>query len=788
MSILETNIFPITNLDELSSQYRLYQIRGLKKDEYDLNTQNIIKKLSFDLESPVTVISKDEIPHLVLRDDAPDPPDELALVRTVVMFEPTDKVVTLDYKNPTVETVKICLRFLNFAIQGYLNHRRRDLWQAVSGRPFFNKKHIVASPNIAVHPGFSVRVVDTPDNGFGLCVDVTQKYISIYPLPLYLTHDQFEKFKKQNCVYHYGHRWFEIKLLELSDLNVRERKYPKNGNVVRLLDDIKEETRKPWPVELANLPEDSSAALYKNNKGEDRSAPTGLCYPTYDTEDERVAKLHKKSKLPPHIRRRRISEVVKTYLTDLKFGKERINIDTRPLTAPQKMFQVPDLEFGNNHILSVRGTEGAQHVSLDKLGESRLELLMDPEAGPYATDSLARQYIILPESIASNMGTAFLENLGNAVDQLYARGGRYEPILITYNDQGPKNFLAQGRAILEAVDSEEREPGFGVVMIHHTTDRPKRSHDQLGAMVIRELRKKSIYTAIIHSEVAQECYELDEEDKRYRPVRDRKGKLTGYVRNVALNKILLTNELWPFVLATPLNADLTIGIDVKEHTAGYIFVGKYGKMIRPEDQTTSQKESLSSDQIYDMFYKVIKEEANTVTEYTIERIVVQRDGILYKREQKGILKAIDALKSDQVLPFSADVTILEIPKSTAAPFRLFETYEKGKGKDWVENPQVGHYYIQDNTDGYVCATGRAFPRPGTVRPLCVRYVCGSMPFEQALEDVYCLTVLAWTRPEDCSRTPITTKINDRRLEEAAAEYNEEAVEYSDNKTVEVVNE
>src|SRR6516162_997920 len=43
--------------------------------------------------------------------------------------------------------------------------------------------------------------------------------------------------------------------------------------------------------------------------------------------------------------------------------------------------------------------------------------------------------------------------------------------------------------------------------------------------------------------------------------------MNGYLQNVALNKILLTNNFWPFVLATPLHADLTIGIDVKNQTA-----------------------------------------------------------------------------------------------------------------------------------------------------------------------------------------------------------------------------
>ena len=46
--------------------------------------------------------------------------------------------------------------------------------------------------------------------------------------------------------------------------------------------------------------------------------------------------------------------------------------------------------------------------------------------------------------------------------------------------------------------------------------------------------------------------------------------------------MLLTNEKWPFVLATPLHADLTVGIDVKQNTAGFTVVGRLGNNVRRE--------------------------------------------------------------------------------------------------------------------------------------------------------------------------------------------------------------
>jgi hypothetical protein len=52
-----------------------------------------------------------------------------------------------------------------------------------------------------------------------------------------------------------------------------------------------------------------------------------------------------------------------------------------------------------------------------------------------------------------------------------------------------------------------------------------------------------------------------------------------------------------------------------------------------------------------------------------------------------------------------------------------------------------------------------------------------MALEHCLEDVYFLSVLAWARPENCMRDPVTTKLNDRFLGEEAGEYDVAALEF-----------
>jgi len=778
MTRLETNVFPITNLVELSSNYRLYRIRGLdpSQSEYHQNCQHIKRKLSYHLRDPVTVIQRDDSPHLVVREVAAEPPSPFPLVRTAVMFEPCPEILKLDYTVRSPDNDEICLRFLQFMIQAPL-HRNPTLWQPGAGRPFFKKKATRLTSDLSLYEGFSVRAVLTPDAGLGLCVDVTSKTVSTPSLPHQIARDEFANWKGRHCIYHYGHQWYEIQVRALSDLSVSEYLIEQNGTWLSLLDYIVQESKKPIPPELAQTPHDASVILYQDNRGQERAVPTPLCYPVYGTDDEEASRQHRSTILPPHRRRSKILAFANQYLERLQFGDTYLSIASRPASAPRRMFVVPDLRFGGNRILSVRGTSGAQHTSLDELGRARLDLLQDRKAGFYDKDPLGRQYLILPQSVCASYGKRFLEDLRHTVDRFFPQKTGYDPTVVTYSDGVPRTFPHQGNAILKAVETECQKPGYAVTMIHHTTDRQLRKEDQLAALVVRELRERfDICSAIIHTTVGHECYQLvnnQQGEPIYVPRNSKRGKLSGYLRNVALNKVLLTNQRWPFILTTPLNADITIGIDVKGNTAGLVLVGKKGAKIRSLIKTSRQKEKLLEDQLQSYLVELLEEELQVYTE-SVRHIVIHRDGRTYPSETRGAYNAIKHLKARNMIASDASLTILEIPKTSPARFRLFEVFHRN-GRPWIENPQVGYYYSVNEEEGYLCSTGRAFPRPGTTRPLHVRRVSGTLPLDKCLEDIYYLTALAWTRPEDCTRHPITIKLNDRFLGEEATEYDSDAV-------------
>src|SRR5262249_7858276 len=145
---------------------------------------------------------------------------------------------------------------------------------------------------------------------------------------------------------------------------------PADGRQMTLLEYVVAESRKPIPAELAAVPHYAAVIHYLTNQGESRSAPASLCYPVHDTQGE-GGRTHRDTILSPVDRRDLIRKFVSQHLLRLRFGDTTVRVSPDPVQIPQRLFQVPDYQFGNDRVLSVRGTPGAHHVSLDNVGRTR---------------------------------------------------------------------------------------------------------------------------------------------------------------------------------------------------------------------------------------------------------------------------------------------------------------------------------------------------------------------------------------------------------------------------------
>ncbi len=791
MATIESNILPILNLPELASTYKLYRIRGLDADhpDYYLNRDHLGWRISYLLRIPALVIERDQVPYLVMPADAPEPPSPFMVVMGQVAFERTGNNFEIDFTQRSPETDAICLRFLQFTIQAPL-HGHPNLWQPRSGGPFYEKKPVDSHGEIVSYRGFSVRAMVAADGGIGLCVDVATCYASATSLPADLSRDEFQRrWKGRRFVYHFGHNWYEIRAEGLSDFSTSQHMLSRDGRTFTLLNYLLENSRKPLPPELANLSPDAAVVIYRDNRGSERAAPAPLCYAVYGTEDPQVARHHSRAQLPPRIRRLMIHQYARRYLARLRFGSVLVRVSAQPLAVPNRVFQVPDLRFGHGALLSVRGTPGAQQIGLDRLGAVRLTLLQDRSAGFYEAEALYRQYLILPRSALESYGSRFIEDLKRSLNSLYPGGG-YSPQIVAYDDGVPRKFVPQARVLLKAFDELVTESGYALVMIHPMADRLLRQEDELSAFVLRELRKRDVQAAVIHTETPGQCYELVNDGTRgpsYVSKDGERGRLDGYLRNVALNKVLLTNRRLPFLLATRLHADLVVGIDVKNHTAGLAVLDAYGGLFLANFRESKQKERLLEDQIKVYLIEVIRTAAQHL-DYLPRHMVIHRDGRVFLSEIRGARKAIAALAREGILHAEATLTLVEISETAPAPLRIFDVSERSGSKIWVENPTIGTYFIASNRNGYLCTTGRPLLAGvrGTVRPLHVRLVEGALSLEDCLEDVFFLSSLTWTRPEGCMRAPITIKLLDRFLLERGTEYDEDQLEFESEPEAEEV--
>ena len=777
---IETNCFRIDGLEALNTTYRLYQIAGLRRDSsgYYSNVQRLVRQLSFKMKAPVMDCDRGGETFLVIPSGFGEPPDHVMLVGAVAVLRDTRETIDLDFTTPHPDLDPVRLRFLQFIFQGPL-FRDSRLWQPGAGKPFFLKDPSRRFGAIDLYEGFAIRVVPHPGNGFGLVVDLRRKLVSKSALPVSPTREQINALKGRSCLYKMGHMWFEVTLDGLADLSISTPSIQLDGEAVSLIDYLHRKFRKPVPASIANLSPDGAAIYYRTNGPDQRSAPAALCHLVEDTHSPAGARYQHKTVIKPYERHRQINLIVKKFLRRVQVGDVTLSVSNRAGRTRTKPFLPPNLRFGNDVTLSLEEKERNAYT-IKNYGQSRLTLLKDENAGFFDQRPLDRQYLVLPRSVENSYGSQFLKDLKMQVDGLYPNGGGYDPEVIIYDDLNiRRDFVGQSRAIREAVECADVKPGGALVMVHRYDRRP-RSADQLVAWTVKEFPDLFwLNAAVIHTEMAKKAYGsmMRGDATRYIVKDSERSRFSGYLRNVALNKILLTNGKWPFILDTPLHADVVIGIDVKNNTAAFTLIANGGKIIRLSTSSSRQKEQLLKGQVKKFVRNLIRQEGSHF-ESRPRQIVIHRDGRTWPVEIEGVKEACRQLVKDGYLDPGWQLTVVEIAKSAPAPLRLFDVKPSRSGQGiYVENPMVGNWIQTTPNEGYVCTTGRPFRIPGTPNPLHIRRADGNMSIEHCLSDIFSLSCLTWTRPEGATRLPVSIKLCDRSLFDEAAEYDQDAVEF-----------
>ena len=184
----------------------------------------------------------------------------------------------------------------------------------------------------------------------------------------------------------------------------------------------------------------------------------------------------------------------------------------------------------------------------------------------------------MPKSVLETYGGQVIDDIKEIVNKFFSNDSEieYDPIPISYDDSVQRSVVRLGNSIMKSIEENGVDYGFAVVMIPNIHSKRMGKEDELSNYVLSECRKRNVYASIMHTKVSKNSYAYipNSNSGEWKLINDRRvmSKYRGYIQNVVLNKVLILNSFWPFVLNTKLNSDLIIGIDVKNNTAGFTVI------------------------------------------------------------------------------------------------------------------------------------------------------------------------------------------------------------------------
>jgi hypothetical protein len=777
-----TNQFAITNQDELAVEYRLLRVQGLPPGEsYDKNLQRLVKQVAYEMRQPVAPVRQGDDHCLAIPAHVPLPPLQQRLTPHVATLQPASTIQPLAFNHLDAATLPIAVAFLHFAFGGLL-WRDRRLWEY--GRKAFSKRPLNGHDQratIDVYPGFGWNVVPHDDGRLFLAVDTTVRYIDRHWLTTTVANGAGDPqaYRWRHCVYHYGHQWYVIQIRSIAGLSIAEQYFAPGSSedVVSVFDYTKAAWAAhpvPW---IHDLDPTSPAIVYRNpGKDQDRYGALALCKLTRSTAEAEAAGLHRRAILDPAERVARVSDVVARYFQGARLAGQPVHVTPELLEVEPRAFAVPALRFGHDRVLAVATGDQAtaslpalpvtDRTPLQQLGQRRLQLVRDRQAGPLDMSPFDAQYLLVPQSVPRAIVEDFEQRFVRAMRELSGQP-HYAPRRILYDDRGATSLLKQVRAIRSAIAEQGLSRGYGLLML------PPRADHDLHNFIKTELWPNLQLQCLLASKLQGFYERKPTEPDAYQVSRDREGKFASYLRNCALG-MLAVNRKWLWALATPLHYDMYVGIDVLNRMAGLTFVYNGGEQIYFQNYHSRQPERLTMPQLRDMLVTNLREHLSALA-VRPRSLIVHRDGRTFPSELAGIRRAVQDLQQAGLLPLDLTLGVVDIRKSSANLLRLVE----GDHPEAIANPTLGSYYLLGAREGIVCTTGRPFHFPGTAQPLAAVIAEGPLNLTWVLEDIFALAQLGFTAPDRCVRLPITIKLADDLLTPIAGAVEESAEDDDD---------
>lgn len=408
------NLFEIRNQADLAIAYRLLEVKGLPPGEhYDKNINRLVKAVTYGIRASVVLMQHGGAHYLAIPADAPLPQLEQRLMPHVATLVPSEETYSLPLDRLDENTAPLAAAFLQRAFGAPFWHDQR-LWG--NGRRYYSKQPINArhgDANVDVYPGFVWNVIVAEDGRLFLAVDTVVRHVERCWLPERLNGGDPASYLRCYCLYHFGSQWYMVQLWGLTGLPVAEQRFLPNGKDQVV--DVLTYTRECWkgnpPAWVRELHPESPAILYRYPGSEqERYGALALRKLALSTADAEARGLHRRSIVDPAPRFERIRKVVARHFQHTQLGGCRIQVMTTTLEIEHRIFPIPPQRFGHNRVLTVEPnvpTHATDIVPLEKFGQRRLRLVLDPTAGPLDARPFDAQYLFLPHSLARGINEDF---------------------------------------------------------------------------------------------------------------------------------------------------------------------------------------------------------------------------------------------------------------------------------------------------------------------------------------------------------------------------------------------
>ena len=761
------NLFAIDNLADLSCTYRLLEITNLPdSDRASVEINRLAGMFAYETREPACIYKKDNKTYLATTADISKVKTEWRLVPHIVKLVPDEHNYHLDYDVIAPEQIQIAIRVLSYKINNSLN-KNEELWNDKYGSFYFREPKNINNSPINILKGFVYRLHYLEDGKIYLSLDSTVRYVDSKSLWKHLQEGaNFNSFRWQHFIYKFGYQWYRVQLISQLQENISKQVFysEKDSRSYNLYDYTLDNCNEPLPDYISNLSPDSSAIIYRYpNKNDDKYGAAALCFKTYKTNDPVVKQFHRSSILRPNNRLIKSQELINNYFQDISFSSEQqIDITSELYKKEIQRFKIPDLLFGQDKVLRVKQGNLDDGIPMQDYSKNREYLLSNKKAGILIKSGFKEQYILIPESLERKIEEKFNQDFVKRMRSFTIHNYKLRPIL--FDDTNANNLNQQVKAIKKAIENNNIDGGYGLLIL------PKNAKQDLHNFIKKELydviQFQCIDVNVLKSFFVKSnnSYNLKQDDKT---IRD----FSSYVKYTAFG-MLQVNRKWLYALSSPLNYDVYIGIDVLNRIAGFTYVYNGGKDCYFRYHESRQSEKLSKRQVYRIIKEGLQRDISNL-DLQPKSIIIHRDGRSFATEISGFRKAIKSLQEDGFLSTDVVTGVVDIHKSSAFRIRLCE-----ENNDLLANPNVGDYFIFDSKQGIVCNTGYPFRISGTVNPLFASITDGDLDIKFVLEDIFCLSQLAYAAPRSAARNPSTISIGDFFLEAVASDSDREAALYS----------